>query len=493
LRLLTGGARNLPERQRTLRGAIEWSYELLDAGEKTLFTRVAVFSGGFTLEAMETICDAEGELPLDIIEGASSLLDKSLLRQEEGAEDEPRFVMLETIHEYARERLEQSGETGEIRKLHAQYFLALAEQDESKLRGPEEARWLEHLEIEHDNMREALSWALDGEEVELGLRLAGALWRFWWIRGHYHEGRRWLEEALAKDSRVSAARAKALEAVGWLADDQGDIDRAVAAAEEGLDLSAEAGIQSSVAAPFLRILGSAAVIRGDHERAARLYEESLALSREAEDTRSVASSLLQLGNVTSERGDYEGAKGFYEEGLALSRKLDDTALLTSYLISLGYESLLQGDPERGATLNEEAAVLLGERGHKGRLQYALDNLGWAALMRGDRQQARSLHQESLALSRELGDKLVAAESLEGLACSAARGEEERAARLFGATEALREAVGYHQAPRERALREPFLGAARSRLEEAKWEAAWAEGRAMTFEDAVAYALEDAGK
>jgi predicted ATPase/class 3 adenylate cyclase len=493
LRLLTGGARNLPERQRTLRGAIEWSYELLDAGEKTLFTRVAVFSGGFTLEAMETICDAEGELPLDIIEGASSLLDKSLLRQEEGAEDEPRFVMLETIHEYARERLEQSGETGEIRKLHAQYFLALAEQGESKLRGPEEARWLEHLEIEHDNMREALSWALDGEEAELGLRLAGALWRFWWIRGHYHEGRRWLEEALAKDSRVSAARAKALEAVGWLADDQGDIDRAVAAAEEGLDLSAEAGIQSSVAAPFLRILGSAAVIRGDHERAARLYEESLALSREAEDTRSVASSLLQLGNVTSERGDYEGAKGFYEEGLALSRKLDDTALLTSYLISLGYESLLQGDPERGATLNEEAAVLLGERGHKGKLQYALDNLGWAALMRGDHQQARSLHQESLVLSRELGDKLVAAESLEGLACSAARGEEERAARLFGATEALREAVGYHQAPRERALREPFLGAARSRLEEAKWEAAWAEGRAMTFEDAVAYALEDAGK
>jgi predicted ATPase/class 3 adenylate cyclase len=492
LKLLTGGARNLPERQRTLRGAIEWSYDLLDAAERTLFTRAAVFSGGFTLEAMETVCDAGEELPLDIFEGASSLLDKSLLRQEEGTEDEPRFVMLETIHEYARERLEQSGEAEGMRRLHAEYFLALAERGESELRGEEEATWLERLEAEHDNMREALSWALAGEEAGLGLRLAGALWLFWWIRGYYHEGRRWLEEALAKDTRASAARAKALEAVGWLADDQGDIDRAVAAAEEGLGLSA--GAESSIdAAPFLRILGSAAGIRGDHERAEQLYEESLALSQRAGNTRGVALSLLQVANVTSERGDYEGAKGLYEEGLALSRKLEDTALLTSYLISLGYEYLLQGDPERGAALNEEAAALLRERGHKGKLQYALDNLGWAALLRGDYERAHSLHRESLELSRELGDKLIVAESLEGLACSAARGDEGRAARLSGAAGALREAVGYHQAPRERALREPFLGAARSRLGEARWEAALAEGRAMTFDDAVAYALEDAAR
>src|SRR5829696_5818973 len=231
LKLLTGGARNLPQRQRTLRSAIEWSYGLLDAGEMTLFSRLAVFSGGCTLEAMEAICDAESELPMDILEGTSSLMDKSLLRQEEGAEGEPRFVMLETIHEYGRERLNKSGEAEEIRRLHAEYFLALAELGESKLRGPEEAKWLECLEIEHDNMRDALSRALDAVEAELALRLAGALWRFWWMRGYYDEGRRWLEAALAKDGRASAARAKALEAVGWLADDQGDIDLAVAAAE----------------------------------------------------------------------------------------------------------------------------------------------------------------------------------------------------------------------------------------------------------------------
>ena len=419
----------------------------------------------------------------------SPLLDKSLLRQEERAEEEPRFVMLETIREYARERLEVSGEAEEIRRMHAEYFLALAEQGASEQQGPEETVWLERLDLEHDNMRAALSWMLESEEAEPGLRLSGALWRFWWMRGNYIEGRRWLEEALAKDGRPSAARAKALEAVGWLADDQGDIDRAVAAAEEGLSLSARAKIESSVTASFLRMLGSAAYVHGDHEQAARLYEESLALSREARDERGVASSLLQLGNVSGDRGAHEEAKTFYEEGLALSRKLDDKALLASALISVGAEFLLQGDYERGAMLNEEAAELYRERGNRGHLQYALDNLGWAALMRGNLQQAEELHRESLALSRQLGDKLVAAEALEGLACSAsARGEAERVARLFGAAEAQREAVGYRQEPREHALRQPYLVAARPRLSKARWDAAWAEGRQLGFEEAIAYAL-----
>jgi predicted ATPase/class 3 adenylate cyclase/Tfp pilus assembly protein PilF len=490
LKFLTGGARDLPERQKTLRGAIEWSHTLLNEGEQVLFARLGVFSGGCVLEAVETICEAEGDLVVDVLEGLSSLLDKSLLRQEEGVEEEPRFVMLETIHVYARERLEVSGEAEEIRRLHAEYFLAMAEEVASELRGPEGARWLERLEIEHDNMRAALSWTLESEEAEPGLRLAGALWQFWDMRGYYGEGRRWLEEALAKNGRALEARAKALEAVGWLADVQGDIDRAVAAAEEGLSLSARATIQSSVTASFIRILGSAAYVRGDHERAAQLYVESLALSREARDERGVASSLHQLGNVLSDRGDHEAAKKFYEEALALSRKLDDKALLASSLISVGAEFLLQGDHERGAMLNQEAAGLLRERGNKGHLQYALDNLGWAALMRGDQQQAEALHEESLVLSRQLGDKLVAAEALEGLACSAStRGQAERVARLFGAAEALREAVGYRQEPREHALREPYLVAARSRLAKPTWDAAWAEGRRMGFEGAIAYALE----
>jgi predicted ATPase/class 3 adenylate cyclase len=492
LKFLTGGARDLPERQRTLRGAIAWSHALLDESEQVLFARLSVFSGGCALEAVEAICDPVGDLFVDVLEGLSSLLDKSLLRQEEMVEEEPRFVMLETIREYARERLELSGEAEEIRRLHAEYFLALAEQGASEQQGPEEAAWLERLDLEHDNMRAALSWMLESEEAEPGLRLSGALWQFWDMRGYYGEGRRWLEEALAKDGRASVARAKALEGVGWLADLQGDIDRAVAAAEEGLSVGARVKVETSVTASLLRILGSAAYVSGDHERAARLYEESLALSREARDERGIASSLLQLGNVSSDLGDHEEAKTFYEEGLALSRQLDDKALLASALISVGAEFLLQGDHERGAMLNEEAAELYRERGNRGHLQYALDNLGWAALMRGDQRQAEVLHRESLALSRQLGDKLVAAEALEGLACSAsARGEAERVARLFGAAEAQREAVGYRQEPREHALREPYLAATRPRLSEARWDAAWAEGRRLGFEEAIAYALEKA--
>ena len=204
---------------------------------------------------MEAVRDAESDLFIDVLEGLSSLVDKSLLRLEEGVEEEPRFVMLETIREYARERLEVSGNAEEIRRRHAEYFLALAERGESKLREPEEASWLERLDEEHDNMRAALSWTLQSEEAEPGLRLAGALWQFWDMRGYYGEGRRWLEEALAKDGRASVARAKALEGVGWLADVQGDIGRAVAATEEGLRLGARAKIHSSDKLPSYASLG----------------------------------------------------------------------------------------------------------------------------------------------------------------------------------------------------------------------------------------------
>src|ERR687894_2385677 len=197
LKLLTGGARDLPERQRTLRGAIEWSHTLLEEGEKTLFARLAVFSGGRTLEAIEAICDTEGDLPIEAFEGVSSLVDKSLLRQEEGPNGEPRFVMLETVHEFAREKLGQSAETQEIKRVHAEYFLTLIEVAHPELKGPDQLEWLERLEAEHDNMRAALSWASERKEVEVALRLGGSLWWFWWMRGYYSEGRRWLQEALA--------------------------------------------------------------------------------------------------------------------------------------------------------------------------------------------------------------------------------------------------------------------------------------------------------
>src|SRR5215204_3556721 len=213
LKLLTGGARDLPERQRTLRSTIEWSYGLLEEGEKVLFARLSVFAGGRTLEAIEAICDAEGDLPVDVLDGLASLVDKSLLKQEEGVGGEPRFVMLETIHEFAREKLEGSGEAEDLRRLHARYFLALAEEAEPALEGSQQQVWLDRLEEEHDNMRTVLSWSLgQGQDAELALRIGAVLGEFWYLRGYWSEGRRWLEEALTKSGRTpTAARARALQ------------------------------------------------------------------------------------------------------------------------------------------------------------------------------------------------------------------------------------------------------------------------------------------
>jgi len=491
LKLLTGGARNLPERQRTLRNAIEWSYGLLEAGEKMLFGRLGVFSGGATLEAMEAVCDAWGDLPVDVFDGASSLLDKSLLRQEEVAGSEPRFVMLETIHEFANVKLKESGESEESRRLHAEYFLALSEEAEPGLNGPEQEMWLERLEPEHNNMRAALSWAIEREEGELGLRLAGALWRFWWMEGYFDEGRRWLEEILAKNDGAPTPRGKALEGLSWLSYLQGDLDRAEAVAEEGLELSAEAGVETSTVASLRGTLGDVVRSRGEHERAKELFEESGRLYREIGDRWGVAWSLGSLANVAGDRGDHERAKRLYEEGLALSRRLGDARPLGAYLNSLGYEFLLEGNLEKAAELNEEAAMLFRKQGRRGDLQYVLVNLGWIALLQRDHERAEDLYQESLVLCRELGDRLTASESLEGLACTAgAEGDTERAARLIGAAEELHEAAGYQPAPRDRSLREPYLAAARAQVDEAAWSAAREKGRSMEFEDAVVYALEE---
>jgi predicted ATPase/class 3 adenylate cyclase len=248
LKLLTGGARDLPERQRTLRGTIRWSYELLEEGEKVLFARLAVFSGGGTLEAIEAICDAEGDLPVDVLDGVSSLVDKSLLRQEEEEGGEPRFVMLETIYEYAREKLENSGEAETIKRAHAEYFLALAEKAEPKLTTAEQGAWLERLETEHDNLRAALSWSLGRKDQELALRLGGALWRFWFLRSHLSEGLQWLGEVLSLRGGFTALRAKALNGAGDLVWSQGNYDRAKELYEESLALSRQLGDKRGIAA-----------------------------------------------------------------------------------------------------------------------------------------------------------------------------------------------------------------------------------------------------
>jgi predicted ATPase/DNA-binding SARP family transcriptional activator/DNA-binding CsgD family transcriptional regulator len=488
LGLLTGG-RAADRRHRTLRATLDWSHELLSEPERKLFGRLSVFAGGWTLEAAEAVGAGDGIEEGDVVELFLRLVDKSLVASE-AEEGGFRNGMLEPVRQYARERLEESGEAQATKRAHAEYFLALAEEAEPRLWESEDKAWFDRLEKEHDNMRAALSWTLEHEETELALRLGGALRWFWRARGYHGEGRRWLEQALSEEGPASArARADALDGVGWLASEQGEIDRAEAAAKEGLKLCEEAGIGGIIAADFKNLLGERAWLRGDYERAAELFEEGLVLHREASNTRGVAWSVCSLANVSSQQGDYERSKKLYEEGIDLARELGGASMLGDLLISLGYEYLLEGDHERATALSEEAAQLYRERGSRSGLRYALDTLGWAAVLREDHAQAKALHEESLVLCEEMGDKVMGQGSLGGLACSAAsKGEAQRAARLFGAAQALREAAGYRQTPRERALGEPYLASARSRLNEAAWETAFAEGQAMSFGEAVEYAL-----
>src|SRR5215203_1000198 len=480
---LLEGSRTASPRQRTLEGTMDWSFGLLSERERELFSRLSVFAGGWSLEAMVAVSDEVD--PLDVL---LSLVDKSLVVAEARAGDGLRYRMLEPVRQYGQKRLEKSGEAERVRGRHAQYYLTLAEEAEPELAGPREVEKLELLEAEHDNLRTAFSWALEREEAELGLRIAAALWPFWEAHGHYREGARRLEEVLEKGDQASPARIKALEGLSRLVHHQGDLARAEAAAREGLGVSVGAGAENKRAL-FLLELGSTAYVRGDYERTKELLEESLTLSRRVGDRRLTARALLALASATADAGDFRRAMELYEEGLSISRRLGSAYPLGTFLINMGYQYLLQGDPERATALNAEAANLYRQRGHKGKLQYALDNLGWSALARGDHRQAEALHRECLALCQELGERTIAAECLEGLACAAgARGEASRAARLFGAGEAQREAVGFQHLPAERALREPYLAATRSRLNEAEWERAFAEGRTMPMEAATEYAL-----
>jgi tetratricopeptide (TPR) repeat protein len=492
LKLLTGGARDLPERQRTLRATIEWSFALLDEGEQVLFGRLAVFSGGRTLEAIDAICDAEGDLPIDSFEGVSSLLDKSLLRQEEGPNEEPRFVMLETVHEFAREKLEQSGEAESIKRAHAEYFLTLAEKADAELRGANQLEWLERLEAEHDNMRAALSWSLERKEAEVALKLGGAVWLFWLLRDYHSEGRRWLEEALAMDGAGSpGSRAMALAGAGWLATEQGDLDRAKEACEEGLELlEHEAREASEAKLTLLACLGWVAWEREELGQASELLEEGLALSREMRDTWWLAYSLFLLALVPQSLGDYEKATELYEESMDLFRELGDKQFLAFCLNNLAMMVYSQGDLGRTAKLTEESVALKREFGNRGGVSMGLYNLGWIALLQDDLGKAADLYGESLSLSWDTGLNPLVQSALEGFACLAgAQGEAERAGLLWGAAQTLHETKGIPRDIDFLAEADARISAVRSGMGEQAWEEAWRKGRAMTLDEAVSYALE----
>ena len=525
LPLLTGGARDLPARQQTLRDTVAWSYELLDSAEQQLFRRLAVFVGGCTLEGAEAVCGprrlgargrAEESWPssslvLDprplpsIFEDLASLVDKSLLREVGRDDGEPRFAMLETVREYALERLEASGEAADMGRRHAEYYLALAEAADLKLHSPEQGIWLTRLEQDHDNLRTALTWSDieagdTGSTADAWLRLAGALSWFWYVHGHLSEGRQWLERAIAAGGGSApaaasrSARAKALTGAGWLAWRQDDHERAAVLLEEALVLAEELGDRGQVALA-LDGLGLVAQSRADYARAAALLEESLQRRRELDDHWGIAWSLHRLGMVAYYQGDYGQAVALCEESVALCRALSDKSGIASSLIPLALVAWRQGHAARATALCEDIHALSRELGDKVGLAYSLRILGSVLCEQGDHTQARAVFERSLALWQDVGDRWGIASCLQGLAGVAqGEGRPEGAARISGAAEALRVAIGTPLSPTEQAGREQDLDGIRAELGASAFAAAWAQGRAMPLEQAVADALEaPAGK
>ena len=530
LRLLAGSSRTIPARQQTLRATLDWSYDLLSVAERAMLDRLSVFAGGWTLEAAEAVVSTpaiEGTGSDAVLDLLTQLVDKSLVLVEPGEPGEVRHHMLETVRQYAQERMAEQGDAEALRHRHAMFFLALAEQAEPELRGPAQAAWLRRLEVEHDNLRAALRWTVDAEEAELGLRLAGAVWRFWWIRGHFGEGRRWfdgLQAVVERGAAVRAAtRANALSGAGTLARDQGDYRQGAALLEASLALFRDLGDREGIASS-LHNLGLTASYQGDYSRAASLLEEALALSRELGDSGGIALSLNSLGRTITEQGEYSRAVALLQEALAVRRELGDKRGMAWSLNDLARVIRVQGDYARAAALLEESLALrrdLGdkrgiawslndlarvarEQGDYGRAAalleeslalrreladkrgsaYALNDLGRTTSSQGDHSRAAALLDESLALFREIGDKPGAALATEALAVVACAQEQpERAARLFGAAEAIREAIGAPLPPADQAGHDQGVAAACAHLGQEAFAAAWAEGRGLAGEQA----------
>ncbi|HKH10183.1 MAG TPA: tetratricopeptide repeat protein [Rubrobacter sp.] len=487
--LLRGGGLDLPARQRTLRSTLQWSHDLLDEHEQRMLRRLSVFTGGCTLRAAEAVSDARGDLPAETLELVASLVDKNLLRPVEGMGGEPRLFMLETIREYALERLAESGEEENVREAHAASYLALAEEAEPKLTTAGQMPWLDLLEREHNNLRAALRWSLDMARTETVLRLVGALWRFWHVRGYLSEGTRWLEEALALHGGEPSLRARVLSGGGELAHSQGDLDRAEELREGALALSRQLGEEAQIAAA---LNGVAFVIRrrGEFARARAMHQEALELYRKMDDRWGVGRSMDLLGRAAAFEGDYEAALPQLEEGLRMRREVGDREGIAESMAVTGLAALGREDYGKARSLLQEARVIMEELGDPRGIAKTTVGLGDVDLNVGDQGAAQALYEEALTLLKDVGDKWWMAWCLEGMAeVAVARTRPERAARLFGAAESLRGAIG---APRPAGFRgycERDLALARDSLDEAAFEGAREEGRIMTSERAVEYALE----
>src|SRR5271169_2287464 len=488
LNLLTGGARDLPTRQQTLRSTVDWSHGLLNAAEQTLFRRLSVFTGGCTLEGVEAVCDTKNDLGLDILDGMASMVDKSLAQQVEQVDAETRFRMLSTIREYALERLAESDDESATRRAHAAYYLVLAEEGaEDVVAHPE---WLDRFEIEHDNFRLALDYLIKTGEAEWGLRLGAALFRFWETREHFTEGRDGIAKILALEGTAAhpKLRARLLFASAVLAGGQGDYSSARQLLEESLDTCLELGDKRGVAVA-LNALAVNARDRGEFDVAALLFGRCVAIWRDLGDSAGIARALSNLANVTKLQGEYARASSLYDECLTMFRKAGDGAGVAWTLNYQGDVAREKSDLAAAQSFCEQSLAAFRQLHDGWGIASALSDLASLCSDQGNNAEARRLYGESIKLFQELGHKRGIARVLELLAASAAaQSNAEQSLHLAGAAAALRQRLGAPLTPAEQPRLEKALDFARRTLGNAAGLTAWMEGWAMPVEKAIEEAL-----
>jgi predicted ATPase len=524
-RLLTGGSRTALPRQQTLRGTIDWSYNLVTEEERRMLRWFSVFVGGWTLEAAEAICEKETTLELLV-----SLVDKSLVAVDREHVNEARYYLLETIRQYAREKLTESGEGEQIRGRHLHYFLKLGERAEPELYGAQQVEWLHRLEDEHENLRAALEWSLR-EDIPAGQQLAAALFWSWSLRGHLSEGYDWLERVLAVSSNSeTVVRAKLLSGIGWLAAMLGYRERSIALSEESVDLFRRSADKDGLAFSLLTI-AFWAYRRSDYEQAAKLCEESRALYAEAGNTWGIRHAVGILGYNAEAQGNFDLAQKHYEESLALASELEDKDGIGWTYYLMGRLARLQGDTVRARKLLEEGlrfaretmskpqigwiltimgqiAIGNGEyesarkyleegtevyrkMGHQASVASSLQLLGWVARLQDDQPKSQSVYRESLQLVHGLGKEADIAECLIGIGqLLGTRGSLEKFARVLGMAERAVPDIQKMLDPILRTETEKFIKTAQSTLGDEAYTAALEAGKQTSLEEAIAFARKE---
>jgi len=487
LNLLTGGARDLPTRQQTLRNTVDWSYGLLNGAEQTLFRRLSVFTGGCTLEGVEAVCDTKGNLGLDVLDGMASMVDKSLVQQVEQVDKETRFFMLSTIREYALERLAESDDESATRRAHAAYYLVLAEEGAEDIATHPE--WLDRFEVEHDNFRLALDYLIKTGDADWGLRMGAALFRFWETREHLTEGRDAIGRVLALEGAAARPklRARLLFAAAVLAGEQGDYGSAQQMFENSLETCLELNDKRGVAVA-LNALAVIARDRGDIAAAALLFERCVAIWKDLGDPADFARALSNLASVMKLQGEYERASSLYDECLTIFRKVGDGAGVAWTLNYQGDVAREKADFVAARSFCEQSLAEFRRLRDSWGIASTLSDLASLSCDQGNNAEARRLYGESIKVFQELGHKRGVARALECLAVSAAaQSNAEQSLHLAGAAAALRQRLGAPLTPAEQPRLEKALEFARRTLGLAAG-IAWMEGWAMPVEQAVHEAL-----